>query len=92
MRFNSRELALLAQQVANVDKEGVLYMKEKQDSIFRKSEGIDTDSSSFLPSCPLPRPLTHTRIHASYQSCTQISLFVRNKNMGDIVQPNFVYK
>lgn len=38
MRFNSRELALLAQQTASVDKEGVLYMKEKQDSIFKRSE------------------------------------------------------
>nr|KAG5706290.1 hypothetical protein BaRGS_026072 [Batillaria attramentaria] len=39
MRFNHRELALLAQQTSNVDKEGVLYMKEKQDSIFKKAEG-----------------------------------------------------
>ena len=39
MRFNSRELAQLAQQAANVDKEGVLYMKEKQDSIFKVKQG-----------------------------------------------------
>ncbi|KAL8598733.1 hypothetical protein ACOMHN_033297 [Nucella lapillus] len=38
MRFNSRELAQLAQQAASVDKEGVLYMKEKQDSIFKTKE------------------------------------------------------
>ena len=40
MRFNSRELAQLAQQAASVDKEGVLYMKEKQEGIFKTKEGI----------------------------------------------------
>ena len=39
MRFNSRELAQIAQQSASVDKEGVLYMKERQDSIFKRTEG-----------------------------------------------------
>ncbi|XP_076468181.1 inositol polyphosphate-4-phosphatase type I A-like isoform X2 [Babylonia areolata] len=38
MRFNARELAQLAQQASSVDKEGVLYMKEKQDSIFKSKE------------------------------------------------------
>ena len=40
MRFNSRELAQIAQQAASVDKEGVLYMKERQDSIFKRQEGM----------------------------------------------------
>ncbi|XP_070197959.1 inositol polyphosphate-4-phosphatase type I A-like isoform X1 [Littorina saxatilis] len=38
MRFNSRELVQVAQQSANVEKEGVLYMKEKQDGIFKSRE------------------------------------------------------
>ena len=40
MRFNSRELAALAQQDNHkFDKEGVLLIKEKQEGIFRKGEG-----------------------------------------------------
>ena len=40
MRFNSRELAFLAQQPANrFDKEGILFIKEKQEGLFRKGEG-----------------------------------------------------
>ncbi|PVD35201.1 hypothetical protein C0Q70_06482 [Pomacea canaliculata] len=38
MRFNAKELAVVMQQVTSVDKEGILYMKERQDSIFKKSE------------------------------------------------------
>ncbi|KAK2184836.1 hypothetical protein NP493_251g03006 [Ridgeia piscesae] len=39
MRFNSRELAALAQQDKNkFDKEGVLLIKERQEGIFRKGE------------------------------------------------------
>ena len=40
MRFNSRELAVLAQQESHkFDKDGVLLIKEKQEGIFRKGEG-----------------------------------------------------
>jgi len=40
MRFNSKELACLAGQTSDhFDKEGVLFVKERQDGLFRKSEG-----------------------------------------------------
>ena len=38
MRFNSRELACLAQS-GDIDKEGPLLMKDKQDGLFKKGEG-----------------------------------------------------
>jgi len=41
MRFNNREMMILAQQRSAVfDKEGVLQIKEKQDGLFRKGEGL----------------------------------------------------
>ena len=42
MRFNSRELAFLAQSSpeASFDKQGLLQMKEKQEGLFRKGEGM----------------------------------------------------
>lgn len=40
MRFNAKELATLALQPAHkFDKEGVLRFTEKQESLFRKTEG-----------------------------------------------------
>ena len=40
MRFNSKELAFIAQQPSReFDKEGVLFMKEKKDGLFKKGEG-----------------------------------------------------
>ena len=40
MRFNSRELAVLAQQDSSrFEKEGCLFMKLKQDKLFKKGEG-----------------------------------------------------
>lgn len=40
MRFNSRELAYLAQEPRDrFDKEGLLQIKEKQEGLFRKGEG-----------------------------------------------------
>lgn len=42
MRFNSRELSCLAHQNSGrFDKEGVLFAKERQEGIFRKSEGFN---------------------------------------------------
>lgn len=41
MRFNKQELATLATQPSNkFEKEGVLYVTEKQDGFFRRTEGI----------------------------------------------------
>lgn len=41
MRFNKQELATLATQPSNkFDKEGVLFVTEKQEGFFRRSEGI----------------------------------------------------
>jgi len=41
MRFNSRELSCLARQTSDrFDKEGILFAKERQEGIFRKSEGL----------------------------------------------------
>ena len=53
MRFNSRELAALAQQDKNkFDKEGVLLIKERQEGLFRKGEckllTRDTQIQTFL--------------------------------------------
>lgn len=40
MRFNKQELATLATQPSNkFEKEGVLYVTEKQEGFFRKTEG-----------------------------------------------------
>lgn len=40
MRFNSKELAALAQQPSHkFDREGILFVTEKQDGFFRKTEG-----------------------------------------------------
>ena len=41
MRFNSRELAFLAQTSSDTafDKQGVLQIKERQEGLFRKGEG-----------------------------------------------------
>ena len=41
MRFNSRELAFVAQTSSDgaFDKQGVLQIKEKQEGLFRKGEG-----------------------------------------------------
>ncbi|CAG5134316.1 unnamed protein product [Candidula unifasciata] len=38
MRFNARELAIVVQQTTNFDKEGYLFMKEKHEGFFKKSE------------------------------------------------------
>jgi len=41
MRFNSKELAVLAQQDGSkFDKEGTLFMKQKNDKLFKKGEGM----------------------------------------------------
>lgn len=41
MRFNKQELATLASQPSNkFDKEGVLYITERQEGFFRRTEGI----------------------------------------------------
>ena len=41
MRFNGRELASIAQQPdTKFDKEGILLIKEKQEGLFRKGEGL----------------------------------------------------
>ncbi|WAQ98798.1 INP4A-like protein [Mya arenaria] len=41
MRFNSKELAVLAQQDSSkFDKEGTLFMKQKNDKLFKKGEGV----------------------------------------------------
>jgi len=40
MRFNAKELACLACQSSDqYDKEGVLFVKERQEGFFRKGEG-----------------------------------------------------
>lgn len=40
MRFNKQELATLATQPSNkFEKEGILYVTERQDGFFRRSEG-----------------------------------------------------
>ncbi len=40
MRFNKQELATLATQPSNkFDKEGVLFITERQEGFFRRSEG-----------------------------------------------------
>lgn len=40
MRFNKQELATLAQQPSNkFEKEGILFITEKQDGFFRRTEG-----------------------------------------------------
>jgi len=40
MRFNAKELACLACQTSDqYDKEGVLFVKERQEGLFRKGEG-----------------------------------------------------
>ena len=41
MRFNSKELSQVAQQESKeFEKEGVLFMKETRDGLFKKTEGI----------------------------------------------------
>jgi hypothetical protein len=41
MRFNSKELAYLGQQASNnYDREGFLFIKQKNDKLFKKGEGI----------------------------------------------------
>ena len=41
MRFNSKELSQVAQQESKeFEKEGVLFMKETKDGLFKKTEGI----------------------------------------------------
>lgn len=41
MRFNKQELTTLATQPSNkFDKEGILIITEKQEGLFRKTEGI----------------------------------------------------
>ena len=41
MRFNAKELSLIAcQPRERFDKEGVLFVKEKQEGLFRKGEGV----------------------------------------------------
>lgn len=41
MRFNKQELATLAQQPSNkFEREGTLYITEKQDGFFRRTEGM----------------------------------------------------
>jgi len=41
MRFNAKELACLACQSSDqYDKEGVLFVRERQEGFFRKAEGI----------------------------------------------------
>jgi len=43
MRFNAKELACLACQSSDqYDKEGVLFVKERQEGFFRKGEGFCT--------------------------------------------------
>lgn len=43
MRFNKQELATLATQPSNkFEKEGILYVTERQDGFFRRSEGKHT--------------------------------------------------
>lgn len=40
MRFNAKELATLAQQPSHkFDKEGILFVTEKQDGFFKQKEG-----------------------------------------------------
>lgn len=40
MRFNKQELATLATQPSNkFEKEGILYVTERQDGFFRRTEG-----------------------------------------------------
>lgn len=46
MRFNSKELGTLAQQPSHkFDKEGILFVTEKQDGFFKQKEG---ENSFFL--------------------------------------------
>ena len=40
MRFNSKEVAYLGQQASNnYDREGFLFIKQKNDKLFKKGEG-----------------------------------------------------
>ena len=39
MHFNSHEVSMMAQNAMKIDKQGILYVKEKQDNIFRTVEG-----------------------------------------------------
>ena len=49
MRFNHRELTILAQQKAGrFDKEGILQIKEKQDGLFRKGEGKEKERRRYV--------------------------------------------
>lgn len=48
MRFNKQELATLATQPSNkFEKEGILYVTERQDGFFRRSEGKQFNFTSF---------------------------------------------
>ena len=50
MRFNSRELAFLAQTSSDgaFDKQGVLQIKEKQEGLFRKKEKVHENIPVFI--------------------------------------------
>jgi len=56
MRFNGKELTCLAYQSSDqFDKEGVLFVKERQEGLFRKGEGLRIsllhDLNQFI--CPI---------------------------------------
>lgn len=49
MRFNQKEISVLAQQQTTLDMEGYLQMKDKQEGIFKKTEGECFIIYAFLP-------------------------------------------
>ena len=52
MRFNSKELSIIAcQPRERFDKEGVLLIKEKQEGLFRKGEGMEAYNKLIIINC-----------------------------------------
>ena len=46
MRFNKAEVAALASQPSSVDKEGTLFVRERQEGFFRRTES-ELDQNAF---------------------------------------------
>ena len=84
MKFNKAEVALLASQPSSkFEKEGVLFVREKQEGFFKRNEGEFEDKSQIMEAGPVKTILVLTSLPYNF------SLFLFYFNSVSALDPRW---